>query len=258
MNNKNILLAITPDTWGASIINFLNDNLLGENLRVTLCVLYTTGKRFEFDGFMDKVSALCEEKGVVLRIKHLVEDPYDELEKLTAFADLLIMQKEAMRPLALRDEFAYPGCAIVILPNRFVDISNILLLNDGSMDCISAIKQFFQIFSRQSKRLRVTLLMVTDMEYMGADNGDENLLVEYLKQYSCDVGVLTVERPLTNRNLRALQYDSHTMVVGTSGFLLSQYGEESFFKPFYDESSAVFLPSEITPSRIEKTKYQYR
>ena len=248
MNNKNIILGITPDTWGESILNFLSDNLQGENLRVTLCILYTTGKRFDFDGFLDRISGLCEMKKVHLRIKHLVNDPYDELEQMSAYGDLLIMQKEAMRPLALRDEFAHPGCAVVILPNKFIDISNILLVNDGTTECIVAIKQFFQIFSRQSRRLRTTLLMVQESNSNGVlkiiEAGNENLLVDYLKQYSSDVGVLTVELPLTNRNLRALEYDDHTMVVGTSGFLLSQYGQESYFKPFYDESSAVFFPSE--------------
>lgn len=242
MNNKNILIAITADTRESSIVNFISDNLKGNNLHITLCIIHNSTP-VEIDVLLDKVSMACEENGVDVRIRHLVKDPYRDLENQTAYADLLIIQKETIRPLAIKDEFGHPGCAIMVLPADFTSIDNIILVLDGSRDSIGAIKQFFQVFSTQIRDVKLTLLSVFFESDKTGSPENEHMLIQYLKQYSSNVGLLKAKRPLTAKILKPAEYDKRTLVVGTSGFMLSQYGNESDFKPFFDDRSSLFLPA---------------
>lgn len=242
MNNKNILIAISPETTESGLLSFMAENLNGENIKIVLCILNGSNDSPEIDELLDRVSLFCEKSNIQVKIRHLVDNIYEELENQTAYADLLIIQKNAIKPIALNGELDNVSCPVLVLPSSRQIIDNILFIMDGSRDSVLAIKQYAQIFSRQMKEMNITLLSLQGENIYSRNPVHETLLVEYLKQYGTDIGVLKVKAPLTDRVLKPIKYGDSTLVIGTAQFLLSQYGEHSSFKPFFDERSTIFLP----------------
>jgi hypothetical protein len=243
MTDKNILVVVSSESQGKGLLRFVQGFVTGDNLHLTLCIFDSeTGGAQVSDEFLDDLSMVCISRHIPLKIKRLSQDPHGHLAQLAQYADLLVMEKSALRHLALGHDFEKSSCALLALPDSFEDISNILLISDGSKGAIRAKKQFFQTFPRWFGNPDVTLLNVSS-DQRDEDSEDEILLLDYLKQYSRNVGILKVEEPLTKKILRPLRYDKCTVVVGTMDFLLSHYGEDDTFKPFFDEHSTLFLPA---------------
>jgi len=244
MNNKNILIALTPEIREAGLLNFMARNLHGENIRLVLCILNGTSDSPQIDGLLDRISLFCEKEVIDVKILHLTSNIYEQLENLTTYSDLLIIDKKALRHLRLSGDLEEVSCAMMVLPEDFVHIKNVLFFMDGTKDATMAIKQFVQIFSSVLSTMDITIISSqNDHQYQKMLNG-ESLLLEYLKQYAQNIGILKVRGPLTDRILKPIEYSDKTLVIGSNGFLLSQYGEHSSFKPFFDESSSIFLPAD--------------
>jgi len=244
MNNKNILIALTPEIREEGLLNFMATYLYGDNIRLVLCIIDGENESPQIDGLLDRISLFCEQQDIDVKIRHLVKNMYEELENLTAYSDLLIINKKALRHLRLSGDLEEVSCAMMVLPEDFVIIKNALFFMDGSKEATAAIKQFAQTFSSRLSDLDITIISSQhDAQYEKMLNG-ESLLLDYLKQYAQNIGILKVRGPLTDRLLKPIEYSDRTLVIGSNRFLLSQYGEHSSFKPFFDESSSIFLPAD--------------
>lgn len=244
MNNKNILIALTPEIREAGLLNFMARNLHGENIRLVLCILNGVNESPQIDGLLDRISMFCDREQIDIKIHHITSNIYEELENFTTYSDLLIIDKKALRHLRLSGDLEEVSCAMMVLPEDFVNINNVLFFMDGSKESTMAIKQFAQIFSSQLSDLDITIISNQNEKQYEKMLSRESLLLEYLRQYAQNIGILKIRGHITDKILKPVEYSDRTLVIGSIGFLLSQYGEHSSFKPFFDESSSIFLPSD--------------
>ncbi len=243
MNNKKILLAVTPESVDESVFDFLSRNLDGKNLHITVCQIYP--ERFDFAtwkhlrGFLD----FCAERSIPFESKSFDHDVLLKLRSEMAFSDILLIQKEAIQSLSFENEFDTNACPIIVLPSGFNKINNIVLALDGTRKALYAIKQYFQIFSNKMEDLNMTLLDIEKKEKSQLTVEEESMLISYLKHYNSNLAVLKVKHPISETGMIPLGINAETFVVGSVEFLLSQKGEHSPFKPFYDLRTAVFMPA---------------
>lgn len=243
MQDKKILAVLTADSDDSVINTFITNYARGRNIDMTLCTVHEDATpAHENYGMLDSVSTTCTKQAISMRVAELHADASTAMRKRAPFADLVLISKDILRGLALRDELPENCSSIIALPADFKAITNVILLFDGSTAALKGIKDLFQAFSRYTEELEVTLLRieVPDIDF---DRDNEVLLVEYLRQYSDNVGVLKVEAPLNNRAIRALPRRPSPIVMGTLEYLISQYGEDSDFKPFFDNHSTLFIPA---------------
>lgn len=246
MNDKKIILAISSKSTGVGIIRFLKSFVAGNNVRITLCILDDKpGEHMLYEEILDEIGAICIAKNMPLRIRRMGANAHVILKSLATFSDLLVVEKTVLQFLALSHEFLESSCPSIAIPEDFTSISNILLISDASPQSMQGIKQFFQIFSGLSGDFDVNLLAVSNGEY-GLSIDQEMMLIDYLKQYSKNVGILKVSEPLTVKILKPITYDRRTIVVSTMRFLLSRYGDDEVFKPFFDTQSTLFVPARIS------------
>ncbi len=244
MNDKNVLIALNSLSEGEGVLRFITVYLSGRNLRLTLCILHEKNENADAnESLLLTFTTICQHRNIPLTIRHFSKGVLKNLEKQATYSDLLIMEKSTLLPLAVRDEFGVHGCSIIVVPAYFKVISNVLLIHNGTQASLKSVKEFFQFFSRQIVDLTLTLLMVTPVKSADIEAPDEIMLVEYLKQYSKNVGILKVREPLTDKLLKPIPYNQSTLVVGSLQYLLSLYGENSRFKPLFDEKATLFLPA---------------
>jgi hypothetical protein len=242
MTNKKILVAVSSRSTGKGIIRFVSSFVEGENVSIRICVLNDVNEVSEYDDILDEICLICFSKSIPLQIEHLTADERDQLFSRAAFSDLLVIEKQVLQFLALGHDFPANSCASIAIPENFNSISNILLITDGSPRSIQGVKQFFQTFPKLTGNPDVNWLSVRSNEHT-LSSDEERLLLEYLKQYSKNVGILKVEEPITEKLLKPIRYDNHTIVVSNMNYLLSKYGEDVVFKPFFDNRTALFFPS---------------
>ncbi|MFT6996295.1 MAG: hypothetical protein ACJAQ4_000034 [Cryomorphaceae bacterium] len=242
MTDKKILLALSSKSTGRGIFRFVSGFVTGDNVSIRLCILDDVpGEVMTHEEILDGISSLCHTKSIPLRIDHLVNGRQDSLFSMAAFSDLLVVEKSVLQFLAIGHDFPANSCASIAVPEEFNSISNILLITDGSRKSIQGVKQFFQIFPKLTGNPDVNWLSIEGGEEV-LSSVEERLLLDYLKQYSKNVGVLKVEEPITGKLLKPIRYDNHTIVVSNMSYLLSKYGEGEAFKPFFDNQSTLFFP----------------
>lgn len=243
MTHKKVLVAFdeAASAWGP--VRFLERYVIGKNVEVTACVVSDEATlRPDQEEILDFLSARCIENGARMRLRRLSDQPHKELLHLCTYADLLLISKSELRPLALERDFTHGSCALVAVPAHFAPVNHIVLLSDAHTADVHRFKQFFQVFPRWDEEPDLTLLRVVKSEEETESQEEEAMFLDYLKHYNRSVGVLRLTEPLTDRGLRPLKYDSATLVVGTMGSLISHSGNAERFKPFYDDNSALYLP----------------
>ena len=243
MTNKKILLAVSSRSTGKGILRFVNGFVEGGNVSIRICVLDDDANELvSTEEILDEICAVCFSRSIPLHIDHLANNEQDRLFNMAAFSDLLVVEKQVLQFLALGHDFPANSCASIAIPENFDSISNILLITDGTRRSIQGVKQFFQTFPEMSGSPDVNWLSIRSNENT-LTSEEERLLLEYLTQYSQNVGVLKVEEPITDKLLKPIRYDNHTIVVSNINYLLSKYGDDVIFKPFFDNRTALFFPS---------------
>lgn len=246
MTHKKVLVAFdeAASAWGP--VRFLERYVVGKNVEVTACVVSDEPTLLpEQEEILDFLSALCIDNGARMRLRRLSDQPHKDLLPLCTYADLLIISKSALKPLALEHDFNNGSCALVAVPSHFSPVNHIVLLFDAQTSGVHRFKQFFQVFPRWEEEPDLTLLRVVKSEEETESQEAEAMFLDYLKHYNRSVGVLRLTEPLTDRGLRPLKYDSATLVVGTMVSLMSHSGNAERFKPFYDDEAALYLPPEL-------------
>lgn len=106
----------------------------------------------------------CTNRGVNFRIHHSRQLTVQDMIAESRFADLIIVnpsisfldEAEGTPSQFVKDLLASTECPVIISPNRFDGIDEILFAYDGSRSAIFALKQFVHLFpSFQNKKLTV-------------------------------------------------------------------------------------------------------
>lgn len=243
MQDKKILAILTPDSDDAVINSFITSFAKGKNIDITLCSVHSdTSPAEQCDEVLDRVTSTCTKQSIPLHIIETHSDAATAMRKRAAFVDLVLVSKEILCAMALRDDLPTDSGAIIALPRNFKTLTNVILMFDGSSASLRGIKEFFQAFSHYTRDMDVTLLSI-DSGKESIRRKSEALLIEYLRQYSSDVGVLKVQPPLSDRHLRAVCHKKSPIVTGPLEYLIGQHSEEAAFKPFYDDTSTLFIPA---------------
>jgi hypothetical protein len=243
MQDKKILAILSSDSNDEVINTFITSFAKGKNIDVTLCTVSESHEDVhDCDALVDSVTLTCTRQSIPLRITEIHRNAATAMRKRAPFVDLVLLDKDILRGLALRDELPHNTSAIIALPQEFNSMSNVILLFDGSSASLRGIKEFFQAFSRYTAVMDVTLLSLIP-EDAPVERDNEVMLLEYLRQYSNNVGLLKVQTPLSDRHLRAVPHSQSPMVIGTLEFLMAQRGKNITFKPFYDNHSTLFIPA---------------
>ncbi len=241
MENKKIVVAVTPEVERSCLFDFLEHNLKGDRLHISICLVKSTEMSANLKARIADFMQDCDENGICTNLNDLGDHPLKALKSHSAFSDLLIMLKSSLKPLAFEADFSNWSCPMMAVPDSCTNISNIILSLDENQKSLRAIKEFYQIFSNQLNPIDTTLLQIEPE--IGSDfySPEESLLIEYIKRHHANIAVLKVQEPLTKNSLRPIEKEGCTLVVGSSSFLMSRYGEQKVFRPFYDERSAVFI-----------------
>ncbi|MEM9050893.1 MAG: hypothetical protein AAGC47_02470 [Bacteroidota bacterium] len=230
---------------GAGIFRFVKSFIAGDNVSIRLCIIEESQDVPPTnEDVLDEISAICYSKSIPLSIVRLICSDQIRLFRLASFSDLLIIEKPILQHLTIGHDFSVNSCASIAVPADFDSISNILLVVDGTPHTIEGVKQFFQTFPDLVGRSDVNVLSLEGGDSV-LSTEEELLFLAYLKQYNKSLAILKVEEPITGKLLKPVQYDDHTIVVGNINYLLSKYGEEEIFKPFFDNKSSLFFPSLI-------------
>ncbi len=241
MENKKIVVAVTPEVENSCLFDFLENNLKGERLHISLCLMNSAGISMTIKARLSEFIIHCDRHGISTNLNDFEENSVRALKSHSAFSDLLIMLKSSLKPLSFEADFGNWSCPMMAVPDSCTNISNIILSLDENQKSLRAIKEFYQIFSNQLNPIDTTLLQIEPE--LGSDfySPEESMLIDYIKRHHSNLGVLKVQEPLTKNSLRPIEKEGCTLVVGSSSFLMSRYGEQKVFRPFYDEQSAVFI-----------------
>ncbi|NEN23929.1 hypothetical protein G3O08_10505 [Cryomorpha ignava] len=241
MTDKKIILALPAQYADTSVFNLVTNCLGGENIHLTVCVYKDAVHSNSTLTNLEQLSKLCSDKSITLRLRILIGDDPQRLLKLSTFADLLILHQGLLEKPDFVTAFGKHTCPVIILPMAYSSINHVLLTLDGSVESIKSIKQFAQLFSHQIKRIEVTLLFLLETDF---ETGDEILLIEYLKQFCEKLGVLKIIKPLTERKLKPVKCDDHTLILSAYGSLIANYRSTVLEPILHDTNSVFFIPSE--------------
>jgi hypothetical protein len=246
MQHKKILAILSPEGDDEVMNTFITSFAKGKNIDVTLCSVQDDyPDAHGCDALVESVTRTCIKQSTPLHINQVHLNAATAMRKRAPFVDLVLVDKKTLLSLALRDELARNSSAIIALPHYFTSFSNVILLFDGSAASLRGVKEFFQAFSHHTEQMDVTLLSI-EREGFPANSDNELMLLEYLRQYNNNVGILKVQAPLSERHLRAVPHSKSPVVMGTLEFLIAQRGDGVSFKPFYDNHSTLFIPADNT------------
>ena len=241
MHNKKILIAIPAESIDSGVFNLISNCLTGENIHLLVNVYQTKGHSDSTLVHIDKLSKLCVSKSITLRIQILQTGALARLSHRSIFADLIIIHRDLLDDSHFARAYGKVTSPVLVLPAKFDSINHVVLTADGTPETIRIIKQFTQLFARQIKNINVTLIYVMDDIF---ETSDEVLLIDYLKGFFKELGVLKILKPLTERELKPVKYDEHTLFVSTCTSLISCY-DTGFMSPAtIDKKSLIFLASQ--------------
>ena len=241
MHNKKILIALPSESIDRGVFNLISNCLTGENIYLEINIYQTKGQSDSILAHIDKLSKLCVSKSIDLRIQILNTEALEKLSHRAIFADLIILHRDLLDNSTFARAYGKLTSPILILPSNFESINHVVLSADGSPESIRIIKQFAQLFARQIKNIHVTLIYVMDDVF---ETSDEVMLIDYLKGFFKELGVLKLLKPLTAKDLKPVRQDEHTLFVSTCTSLTSCY-DTGFMSPAtIDEKSIIFLASQ--------------
>ncbi len=173
MYNKKIILATSSQTLDSSVFNLVSNFISGENISLTLCVFKEISHGNVTVANLNKLTDFCNEKAIILRLRIFKSNEARKLQKLSVFADLLVIHQSLIQRSDFTADFGVHSCPVMVLPKIYESINHILLTLDGSPKSVSSIKQFAQLFPNQLKKTDVTLVFLMDGDF---ETGDEMLL----------------------------------------------------------------------------------
>lgn len=121
---------------------------------------------------------LCENKGVHCRAHHEIQGPSLKMLAESRYADLIILDPEMAFSEAsdtvpgnsAKEILDKSECPVVISPEQFSGIDELVFASNGSASCLFAIKQFTYMFPQLNEK-KLTILEMDDDMYSGSKEG---------------------------------------------------------------------------------------
>jgi hypothetical protein len=172
--------------------------------------------------------------------------PAKEIIRESRYADILIVDAETSfnkrfegtPTLFTKDILANAECPVIIAPENFEEIEEIVFTCDGSRSSLFAIKQFCYLFPELDDK-KVTLVHVNE----GAENEEEEKeqLKEWISSHYSSIGFETLRGDTETELLDYLLKKKNAFVV------MGAYGR-SMLSLFFKRSRAELLIKTITPA----------
>lgn len=242
MHSKKIIIAVPAESFDQGIFNLISEILTGDDISLTLNVYEAVGKMETVLEKLEKLSKICVSKSITLRIQILKVEALARLSHRSLFADLIVMHRDLLNQPHFVKAYGKVSSPILILPPAFTTINHVVLTSDGTPESVHSIKQFTQLFAAQVKHTNVTLVYLMDDLL---ESSDEILLVDYLKGFFKELGVLKSIKPISEKELKLIKYDDNTLVVSSCTSLLCYYESKEKERSQMDKDAIVFLAPQV-------------
>ena len=160
----------------------------------------------------------CVKKNISYNIHHDRNIPLREIIKESRFADLLIL--DAKTSFITNGEEAPTGfvkkvlmaaeCPVIVAPECFTGIDEIVFAYDGSPSAVFAIKQFTYLFPGLDEK-KVTLLQINEFESHAVE--ERHQITEWLKSHYSVINIVTLNGRLKSALFGYLMGKTNLMVV---------------------------------------------
>ncbi len=195
---------------------------------------------FEFDEYAEEVEEKrdrsvknfeerCEEAGVNYKVHDHQGSPLVELLEESRFADLIVLGFQTYFANVEGDDdlihelLKDAHCPLLVVPQNFTPIKNLILTYDGKDDSFYAIKQFTYVLSLTASRNPVRVLSVSKKDEDPIPERDERLMKEFLDQHCHEeVKIDEMKGDPEEAILDALHFSEGPLLV------LGSYGRSSF------------------------------
>lgn len=186
----------------------------------------------------------CEKKAVRFSVKKEEGEPSAEIARDSRYADVIITdadaffdkQVEGMPTGFLKEVLKNAECPVIIAPESFNGIEEIIFAYDGSKSSMHAIKQFTYLFPRLED-VRITVLEVNDTGQLYAP--EKQQLQDWLSGHYSDVHFEIIRGDTESELFAQLLKKKNVFVV------MGAYGRSSLSR-FFKHSHADLLIKTIT------------
>jgi len=262
---EKILLAIDAINIDANTLDFACNIAQLTHSQLTGIFLENTQERTRFagthvysDGFsgtlltatgpdMEELANRCDDNIRVFKetcnkknVRYLVHRdrgiPINEIIRESRFADLMIL--DAKTSFVMQDEAAPTGfakkvlmgaeCPVIVAPERFTSIGEIVFTYDGSASSVFAIKQFTHLFPQLDEKA-ATLLYINEGDRQAIE--DRRDIANWLSVHFSVINIVSLDGDLKTTLFEYLDSKMFTIVV------MGAYGR-SAISQFFKRSSA--------------------
>ena len=181
----------------------------------------------------------CERRSTKHAVHLTAGDPAKEIVRESRYADIVIMEAdmsfkknfEGSPSAVVKDVLKDVECPVVIAPENFEGIEEIVFTYDGSKSSMFAIKQFCYLFPKLDDK-KVTLLQVDDKNLCSAEERER--LKEWLSSHYSSIGFETLRGDSKTELLASLLNKNNTFIV------MGAYGRNTLSQ-FFQASHASLL-----------------
>jgi nucleotide-binding universal stress UspA family protein len=186
----------------------------------------------------------CERRAASYAVHRHGGDPAAEIVQESRFADLLIVDAETSfrkrfegSPTTfVKDTLAAAECPVIIAPDNFEGIEEIVFTWDGSKSSMFAIKQFCYLFPKLEDR-KVTLLKVDKAKHTAEE--DKAPLKDWLSSHYSSIGFETLQGDTETELLGYLLKKKNVFII------MGAYGRNMLSR-FFKQSRAEIVIKTIT------------
>ena len=146
----------------------------------------TAGARIEetISGF----KKYCSDNGVLLEIHRDHGVPIEDVIVESRFSDMLIVDaastfsqgKKAFPGLSVEDILENAQCPVIVAPEEFEELNEIIFCYNGAFDSIFAIKMFTYLFPQMMHKKLIILQVNADTE---RKNSEDRLFMDWIKSH---------------------------------------------------------------------------
>lgn len=190
------------------------------------------------DKNIDRFKHICEANGVNCLIHKDTGMPVTEVVKESRYADLIVLdaatsfswKPEGIPTAFVKEVLEKSECPVVIAPEDFNGVDEIVFAYNGSCSSVFAMKQFTALFP-QLGNCKATVLSVT--ESGGPVRGDETKLREWLDTHYTNIEILVVKDESVSTRLLEFMFSKEKIFI-----VMGAYGRNIL--------STAFVPNPAT------------
>lgn len=193
---------------------------------------------------VDQFRKVCNSKGVNCNIQVVKGDPAKEIIRESRYCDLIIAaipatrnkKEERLTASYIENVLRHAECPVIIAPESFEKIDEIVFTFDGNRSSTFAIKQFTHLFP-QLADTKAVVLHVDDDEEIAID---EDRLGNWLKLHYASVGFIHLQGNASEQLFEYLLMRKNMLVV------MGAYGGRKILSRLTRNSHAELILKTIT------------